>query len=80
MARKKVVKCKVPGCRNKATSRDNCPTCRKAFLSMIEQGVKIDGELVTEDWLVAKGWMAGPKRKGRPAESAAAKAVRSLRK
>jgi hypothetical protein len=78
MAKRK--KCRVPGCSNKAVSRDNCPTCRKAFLSMIEQGVKIDGDRVTEDWLVAKGWMSAAKRKGRPAKSAAARAVELLRK
>jgi hypothetical protein len=76
----KAKRCLVPGCRNKATSKGNCPTCRKAFLVMIERGERIGGELVTEDWLVARGWMESPKRKGRPAKSAAAKAVEALKK
>jgi hypothetical protein len=75
MARAKKAKiCKFPGCTNKATSRWNCPTCRKAAEAMIARGV------TTEAILIDKGWVSPPGKKGRPAQSAAAKAVASLLK
>lgn len=65
--------CQFPGCENKAVSRDNCPTCRKAAEAMIARGE------VTEDQLIARGWVAPAKRKGRPPNSAAAKAIAALK-
>jgi hypothetical protein len=66
--------CKFPGCTNKATSRWNCPTCRKAVEGMIARGE------TTEAILIEKGWVSPPKKKGRPAQSAAARAVAMLSK
>jgi hypothetical protein len=65
--------CRFPKCKNKATSRWNCPTCRKAVEGMIARGE------TTEALLIEKGWVSPPKKKGRPAKSAAALAVAMLK-
>lgn len=70
----KAKKCKFPGCTNKATSRGNCATCRTAVVGMIER------EEITEQALINRGWVDPPKRKGRPAESAAARAIATMLK
>lgn len=61
--------CKFPDCNKKATSRWNCPTCRKACEAMVERGE------VTDEFLVEKGWVAPPKKKGRTPNSPAVLAV-----